>query len=255
MLLDDAEVEYDSPAVQPGRHPRSRRRGDALHPARARATARLRRARRGGRRRCATSPATGTTGPAGSPWTPDGTALVAHRRRGRPLAGVPGRRRRRRVHPADRRRLRLLRRAGLARRAAPSTRCARRTPSRSRPVRLDATTPDQQSDAAARPGRRRRRCPARLEDVETTAADGTRVRSWLCLPEGASADAPGAAAAVDPRRPAGLVERLVVALEPVDRGRPRLRRAAARPGAVHRLRPGLHPPRLGRAGARRRTPT
>jgi dipeptidyl aminopeptidase/acylaminoacyl peptidase len=58
-----------------------------------------------------------------------------------------------------------------------------------RPVRLDATTPDQQSVALNGP------CevpalPGRLEDVETTAEDGTRVRSWLCLPEGASADAP-----------------------------------------------------------------
>ncbi|WP_298802703.1 alpha/beta fold hydrolase [uncultured Pseudokineococcus sp.] len=32
--------------------------------------------------------------------------------------------------------------------------------------------------------------PGRLEDVRTTAADGTEVRSWLCLPDGASADAP-----------------------------------------------------------------
>ena len=81
------------------------------------------------------------------------------------------------------------------------------------------------------------------------------MRSWLALPEGASADQPGAAAAVDPRRPAGLVERVVVALEPVARGGPGVRRAAARPGAVHRLRARLHRPRLGAAGARRRTPT
>lgn len=32
--------------------------------------------------------------------------------------------------------------------------------------------------------------PGRLEDVETTAADGVRVRSWLALPEGASAENP-----------------------------------------------------------------
>jgi dipeptidyl aminopeptidase/acylaminoacyl peptidase len=32
--------------------------------------------------------------------------------------------------------------------------------------------------------------PASMEDVEATAADGTRVRGWLLLPEGASADAP-----------------------------------------------------------------
>ncbi|MCM3660455.1 prolyl oligopeptidase family serine peptidase [Georgenia satyanarayanai] len=32
--------------------------------------------------------------------------------------------------------------------------------------------------------------PGTLTEVETTAADGTRVRAWLALPEGASADAP-----------------------------------------------------------------
>ncbi|GAB2613058.1 S9 family peptidase [Pseudactinotalea suaedae] len=32
--------------------------------------------------------------------------------------------------------------------------------------------------------------PGTLREVETTAADGTRVRSWLALPEGASADQP-----------------------------------------------------------------
>ncbi|MEJ5944095.1 alpha/beta fold hydrolase [Pseudokineococcus basanitobsidens] len=32
--------------------------------------------------------------------------------------------------------------------------------------------------------------PGRLEDLRTTAADGTEVRSWLCLPDGASPDAP-----------------------------------------------------------------
>ncbi|UFU06250.1 S9 family peptidase [Ruania halotolerans] len=32
--------------------------------------------------------------------------------------------------------------------------------------------------------------PGELREVETTAADGTRVRSWLALPEGASSEAP-----------------------------------------------------------------
>ena len=58
-----------------------------------------------------------------------------------------------------------------------------------RPVRLDASTPDQQSVALRGPSETPA-LPGRLEDVETTAEDGTRVRSWLCLPEGASADAP-----------------------------------------------------------------
>ena len=61
---------------------------------------------------------------------------------------------------------------------------------------------------------------------------------------------PGAAAAVDPRRTAGQLERLALAVEPVAAGRAGLRGAAARPGAVHRLRPGLHPARLGRMGRR-----
>ena len=59
----------------------------------------------------------------------------------------------------------------------------------SRPVRLDATTPDQRSVPLAGPSEPPV-LPGRLEDVEATAADGTRVRSWLCLPEGASAEAP-----------------------------------------------------------------
>ncbi len=59
----------------------------------------------------------------------------------------------------------------------------------SRPVRLDATTPDQRSEPLAGPAAPPT-LPGRLEDVETTAADGTRVRSWLCLPEGASAEDP-----------------------------------------------------------------
>ena len=58
-----------------------------------------------------------------------------------------------------------------------------------RPVRLDATTPDQQSVALRGPSEPPV-LPGRLEDVETTTDDGTRVRSWLCLPEGASAESP-----------------------------------------------------------------
>ncbi|SDR69909.1 Dipeptidyl aminopeptidase/acylaminoacyl peptidase [Nocardioides scoriae] len=58
-----------------------------------------------------------------------------------------------------------------------------------RPVRLDATTPDQESVPLRGPAEPPA-LPGRLVDVETTAEDGTRVRSWLCLPEGASADAP-----------------------------------------------------------------
>ena len=118
-----------------------------------------------------------------------------------------------------------------------------------RPVRLDATTADQHSDAAARPRARRPALPGTLD----RGRDDGRGRHPRAGVAGAArgrrrADAPGAAAAVDPRRPARLVERLVVALEPVARRRAGVRRAAARPGAVHRLRAGLHPARLGRVG-------
>ena len=116
-----------------------------------------------------------------------------------------------------------------------------------RPVRLDATTPDQESVALRGPGETPA-LPGTLTEVEATGEDGTRVRAWLALPDGASAGQPGAAAAVDPRRTARLVERVVVALEPVARRGPGVRRAAARPGAVHRLRPRLHPPGLGAVG-------
>ena len=59
----------------------------------------------------------------------------------------------------------------------------------SRPVRLDATTPDQESEVLRGPSPTPA-LPGRLEDVEATAEDGTRVRSWLVLPDGASADNP-----------------------------------------------------------------
>ena len=116
-----------------------------------------------------------------------------------------------------------------------------------RPVRLDASTPDQQSVALRGPSETPA-LPGRLEDVETTAEDGTRVRSWLCLPGGCVRRLAGAAAAVDPRWSARLVERLVVAVEPLDRRGAGVRRAAARPGSLHRLRAGLHRPRLGCLG-------
>ena len=91
------------------------------------------------------------------------------------------------------------------------------------------------------------RLPGTLTEVETTAEDGAAVRGWLVLPRA-------------PRpRPAPLllwihggplvVERVDVAVEPVAGG-PRLRSAAARPGAVHRLRAGVHRPRLGPLGRR-----
>ncbi len=58
-----------------------------------------------------------------------------------------------------------------------------------RPVRLDATTPDQDSVPLRGPAEPPA-LPGTLVDVEATAEDGTRVRSWLCLPHGASAETP-----------------------------------------------------------------
>jgi dipeptidyl aminopeptidase/acylaminoacyl peptidase len=58
-----------------------------------------------------------------------------------------------------------------------------------RPVRLDATTPDQESVVLPGPSETPV-LPGTLTEVEATGEDGSRVRSWLALPEGASADAP-----------------------------------------------------------------
>ncbi|MEO5653716.1 MAG: alpha/beta fold hydrolase, partial [Marmoricola sp.] len=58
-----------------------------------------------------------------------------------------------------------------------------------RPVRLDANTPDQDSRPLRGPSEPPE-LPGTLIDVEATAEDGTRVRSWLVLPVGASAENP-----------------------------------------------------------------
>src|SRR3954454_23421412 len=57
------------------------------------------------------------------------------------------------------------------------------------PVRLDATTPLQDPVVLPNPGTVDR-LPGRLEEMTATAADGTRVQSWLVLPESASAKSP-----------------------------------------------------------------
>jgi dipeptidyl aminopeptidase/acylaminoacyl peptidase len=60
-----------------------------------------------------------------------------------------------------------------------------------RPVRIDATTPDQKSEPLRGPSASPV-LPGRLEDVVTTAEDGTRVRAWLALPDDASPRGRGA---------------------------------------------------------------
>ena len=112
----------------------------------------------------------------------------------------------------------------------------------SHPVRIDLETGETTAlrSPAATP-----ELPGTLTEVETTAEDGRRVRAWLALPKH---HGEGPAAPLDPRRSAGVVERVVVAVEPVDPRRARVRGPAARPGAVHRLRPGLRAGRLGGVG-------
>jgi dipeptidyl aminopeptidase/acylaminoacyl peptidase len=57
------------------------------------------------------------------------------------------------------------------------------------PVRLDPQQPHQEPSPLPSPGTLAR-LPGSLHEVTATAADGTRVQSWLVLPEGASATSP-----------------------------------------------------------------
>jgi dipeptidyl aminopeptidase/acylaminoacyl peptidase len=57
------------------------------------------------------------------------------------------------------------------------------------PVRLDPEQPLQEPTPLPSPGTLDR-LPGTLHEVQATAADGTRVQSWLVLPEGASAENP-----------------------------------------------------------------
>jgi dipeptidyl aminopeptidase/acylaminoacyl peptidase len=57
------------------------------------------------------------------------------------------------------------------------------------PVRLDAATVDQDSTALIAPAPKPE-LPGTVTEVETTAADGSRLRAWLALPDGATAEQP-----------------------------------------------------------------
>lgn len=57
------------------------------------------------------------------------------------------------------------------------------------PVRIDARTPDQQPVALLAPSDPGP-LPGTLTEVQTTAADGTPLRAWLVLPDGASESSP-----------------------------------------------------------------
>jgi dipeptidyl aminopeptidase/acylaminoacyl peptidase len=57
------------------------------------------------------------------------------------------------------------------------------------PVRLDVTAPGDEPLRLASPGSALE-LPGRLEEIETTASDGARVRAWLVLPDAAAPAAP-----------------------------------------------------------------
>ena len=114
------------------------------------------------------------------------------------------------------------------------------------PVRLDAHQPGQQpvllrgpADPLALPGT--------LTEVGTTASDGTPLRAWLVLPEGPG---PHPLLLWAHGGPLGSWNGWSWRWQPVAAGRPRVRRAAARPRAVHRLRAGDGPAGVGRLGRR-----
>ncbi|MFW3169641.1 S9 family peptidase [Geodermatophilus sp. CPCC 206100] len=58
------------------------------------------------------------------------------------------------------------------------------------PVRLDPEATGQHPEPLPHPGTLPAGLPGTLREVQATAADGSRVQSWLVLPEGASADCP-----------------------------------------------------------------
>ena len=177
----------------------------------------------------------------------DGTRGVLHRRRAGPPPGVPRSTSRRasvarvtasghytnlQVHP-DGTTLFALRDA---------------VDSPPRPVRLDATGTDGEPTELPAPGGTD--APGRVERVTHGGRDGTEIGGVAGAARRRVRRESRAAAAVDPRRPAQLVEQLELALEPVADGRQGLCRAAARSGAVDRLRRAHDPARLGPVGRR-----
>ena len=87
--------------------------------------------------------------------------------------------------------------------------------------------------------------PGTLTEVDY---DGRRRYDGAVMVGAARRPGAGPAAVVGARRSVGQLEQLGLAMEPVADGRQGLRGAAARPGAVDRLRTGLHPARLGSLG-------
>ena len=115
------------------------------------------------------------------------------------------------------------------------------------PVRIDLTTEAARPRWSARGFRLR--CPGGWRRCRRAPMTVSRSGPGSCY-LGSVGGPPGAPAALGARRADEQLEFLVVAVEPMANGRPRLRRAAARPGAVHRIRPGVHRPRARNWGAR-----
>ena len=247
-------VRVQRAAVQPGRQQPRRRPREALHPARPgrrRVAVVSRRGRVGARPDRRLGPLAGTVRSSGRRTA---RRAGAHGRRGRPRAGLPDGRRVRRGHPADGRRLRLLRRAGLARRAdrlrdahvVPRAAAARAPRRHHRRPGVRAAARAQRRARASRHAHRGR--------GDRRGRHPRARRGWRC---------PRARPPTSPRRCCCGSTAARWARGTPGRWRwnpwlavgPGVRRTAARPGAVHRLRAGLHRAAAGAAGAARRTPT
>ena len=122
------------------------------------------------------------------------------------------------------------------------------------PVRLDPTREDQEAVALLGP-QADVPIPGRLTEVRTDRRGRHAAARLAGAAVGRRRRRAGAAAAVDPRWSGQQLERVVVAVEPVADGGPRVRRSAAGSGAVDRLRSRVPPARLGSAGAVVRSPT
>jgi dipeptidyl aminopeptidase/acylaminoacyl peptidase len=122
-------------------------------------------------------------------WTPDGALVVTADEDGRaPVFRLEGGPEGRHGHPADRRPRRLHRPRRLPRRRA-RLRAAQRGRRPAGAVRLDARAAGQQPVALPAPGPAPE-LPGTLTEVTTTAEDGTALRAWLVLPDGAHGGAP-----------------------------------------------------------------
>ena len=184
-------------------------------------------------------------------WTPDGNALLvlADEQGARPVFRVE--RRHRRGGAADRRPRALLRPAGLAGRRLRCTPCATRSTRRRR--RCASTPAPPTRSRCACPGPRPR--PPLPGTLDRGHDDGGGRHPPARLARAARGRGPAPAAAVGARRPARVLERLVLALVPLADGRPRLRRAAARPRHCRPATGSTWSGAGGATGAGRRTPT